>query len=99
VVPGGTAQTFGTFMQALITAQGDACSVRHHNDGIEVTQTGWRLMDDLERPHLAIAHAWNGLMQGALAAHNHRLMLHTQIVRVHEQFHFTWTIRPAPRTQ
>jgi hypothetical protein len=26
-------------------------------------------------------------------------MLHTQIVRVHEQFHFTWTIRPAPRTQ
>ena len=95
--PDGTAQSFGAFMHALITAQGDACSVRPHGDGVEVIQTGWRLMDDLERPHQAIAQAWNGLIQGALAAHNHRLTLQTDITRTHDRFQFTWTIAPATR--
>lgn len=95
---GRDAQTFAQFMQALITAQGDHCEVRHQADGVQISQSGWRLMDDLAHPHLAIAQASNGLLQGALAAHNHRLALHTEIGRDQGRFHFNWTIRPAPRS-
>jgi hypothetical protein len=56
-------------------------------------------MEDLAQPHPGIATAFNGLLEGALAAHNHRLTLHTSVHRNQGRFEFEWLIRPALATQ
>jgi len=93
------AAAFGDFMSRLISAQGDRCEVQRSGDQVRVFQTGWTLMDDLAQPHPGIATAFNGLIEGALAAHNHRLTLHTSVHRNQGRFEFEWLIRPALATQ
>ena len=95
---GTDAASFAAFMQALITAQGDTCSIHTDGDTVHVSQSGWRLMDDLPSPHPAIARAYNGLLEGALAAHNHRLALQTEVSQTQGRFRFAWTIRPNPHS-
>jgi hypothetical protein len=83
-------------MSRLILAQGDQCEVQRNGDHVQVFQKGWVLMDDLAQPHPSIATAFNGLLEGALAAHNHRLTLHTTVIRNHGRFEFEWRIRSGP---
>lgn len=96
--PGSDAPSFAAFMQALITAQGDRCEVRTEGNAVRVHQQGWQLMDDLDAPHPGIGRAYNGLLEGALAAHNHRLSLQTEVTLSAGGFEFNWTIRPTDRT-
>jgi hypothetical protein len=91
-----SAEAFGDFMSRLILAQGDQCEVQRNGDHVQVFQKGWVLMDDLAQPHPSIATAFNGLLEGALAAHNHRLTLHTTVIRNHGRFEFEWRIRSGP---
>ncbi len=90
-----SAEAFSDFMSRLITAQGDRCEVQRNGDHVRVFQHGWTLMDDLAQPHPSIATAFNGLLEGALAAHNHRLSLHTTVIRNQGRFEFEWLIRSA----
>jgi hypothetical protein len=87
-----SAAAFGEFMSRLISAQGDRCEVQHNGEQVRVFQPGWALMDDLEQPHPSIATAFNGLLEGALAAHNHRLSLQTIVHRHQGRFEFEWLI-------
>ena len=91
-----SAEAFGDFMSRLILAQGDQCEVQRNGDHVQVFQKGWVLMDDLAQPHPSIATAFNGLLEGALAAHNHRLTLHTTVIRNHGRFEFEWRIHSGP---
>jgi len=88
-----SAAAFGDFMSRLISAQGDRCEVQRNGCQVRVFQNGWTLMDDLAQPHPGIATAFNGLLEGALAAHNHRLTLHTNVHRDQGRFVFEWLIR------
>jgi hypothetical protein len=94
-----SAEAFGEFMSRLIVAQGDRCEVQRTGDQVRIFQNGWTLMDDLAQPHPSIATAFNGLMEGALAAHNHRLSLQTTVVRNQGRFEFEWLIRSATSSQ
>jgi len=44
-----------------------------------------------------VARAFNGLLEGALNSHNHRLVLDTQIQRMNGRFEFDWSIRTKAR--
>jgi hypothetical protein len=87
---------FADFIECLVFAQGDACeSIRKGRDGITLRQTGWRLMDDLPDLHPAVAPSFDGLLQGALAAHNHRLSLRTRCTQDLNGTVFNWLIADA----
>jgi hypothetical protein len=94
-----SAAAFGDFMSRLINAQGDSCEVQRNGDQVRVFQKGWTLMDDLAQPHPSIATAFNGLLEGALSAHNHRLTLHTSVHRNQGRFEFEWLIHTARSSQ
>jgi hypothetical protein len=98
LAPESSAASFAEFMRRLIEAQGDTCEVQHSANSVRVRQSGWKLMEDLPGAHLAVAQAYNGLMEGALAAHHHRLALHTDIHQHEGQFNFEWTIRHPARS-
>lgn len=85
-----TAASFATFMQALATAQDDACEIG--GLGTQVYQRGWTLMDPVADAHPCVANAWAGLLEGALAAHNHRLSLKTSARKGAEGYVFEWSV-------
>ncbi|ABM58763.1 hypothetical protein [Verminephrobacter eiseniae] len=90
-----SALAFGQFIAALAHAQGDSCEVGQTAEGVRVTQRGWRLMDGVADAHPCVAQAWNGLLEGALDAHNHRLALHmSSQVGAHGR-EFDWLIARA----
>lgn len=87
---------FSDFIQRLVTAQGDHCERSSTiSEGIGLHQTGWHLMDDLPRLHPAVATSFDGLLQGAMAAHNHRLRLKTVCAQSAQGTHFDWLITNA----
>lgn len=63
------AEGFAAFMVALATAQGDAASA----EGPVVRQTTWQAMRGVADLHPAAFTAWNGLLEGALSAHDRHL--------------------------
>ncbi len=71
----GDARDFGHFMVALAQAQGDDAQLIEDAQGVRVRQTSWKLMAGLKDLHSAAFDAWNGLLEGALSAHNRRLDL------------------------
>lgn len=84
-------QGFADFLRRLIEAQGDACEQAPQSaSGIVLRQSGWRLMSDVRSLHPAVASSFDGLIQGALAAHNHRLSLRTVIERSDQGCSFEW---------
>ncbi|TWG88583.1 hypothetical protein L602_001100000150 [Cupriavidus gilardii J11] len=85
-----SAAGFARFMQALASAQDDRCEIL--GPGARVQQRGWTLMDPVVDAHPCVAQAWNGLLEGGLAAHNHRLSLTTQWRRSHEGYVFDWVV-------
>ena len=58
---------FASFMVALACAQGDSAEITA--PGV-VRQTSWTLMRGVPDPHPAAFACWNGLLEGALAAHD-----------------------------
>ena len=70
------ARGFARFINDLAAAHGDTCHIEHHGDGgHEVRQDSWVFMDGINEFHPALATAWNGLIEGALQAHNRRLKM------------------------
>lgn len=76
---GGTyergAEGFAHFMRDLGQAQGDSVQVQRDGEGFLVQQTGWTFFEGLGASHPQLETAWNGLLEGALQAHNHRLQM------------------------
>ncbi|MGZ9983142.1 hypothetical protein [Bordetella bronchiseptica] len=93
--PDGTAAQFARFMQALGQAQGDACEVVEADGEARVRQAGWTLMDEVEDAYPCVAQAWQGLLTGALDAHNHRLALQGTVRRGAAGHEFEWRIARA----
>ena len=58
-----------------------------------VRRAGWRLMRGLEPLSPAIFEAWNGLLEGALAVHDRRLVLEVLARRDFGDAAFVWRIR------
>lgn len=85
--------TFATFMERMTHAQGDDCEILDVGArGARVRQSSWRLMEDLPTLHPTVCTAFEGLMQGALAAHNPDLKLSTRCTREGHQIHFDYHI-------
>jgi hypothetical protein len=68
------ADSFASYLEAMQSAQGEQVA----RSGDTVVQQGWRLMDGVAAadPGLAFL-SWNALWEGALAAHDRTLSLHT----------------------
>ncbi len=92
---GGDAAGFSAFLRDLAHAQGDTAAVHEHGQGYRVTQQGWAFMQDIPAFHACFAGAWNGLLEGALQAHNRRLQLGFQCGRSEAGRTLEWTVSPA----
>jgi hypothetical protein len=90
-----SALQFGRFMVALAQAQGDTCQLSETAEGVRVTQHGWNLMDAVADANPCVAQAWNGLLEGALDAHNHRLALRMNTQAGAQGREFSWLIARA----
>jgi hypothetical protein len=71
----GDARSFARFLVAMAHGQGDVASTREARAGIEVLQSGPRLLDGEATRRPAALDAWAGLWAGAAAAHHRRLRL------------------------
>ena len=69
------AQGFAKFLRDLGTAHGDKLQVSIDGDTSVVQQEGWMFFEGLGVSHPRLEEAWNGLLEGALQAHNHRLKM------------------------
>jgi hypothetical protein len=87
----GSADGFSRYLASLAQAQGESCATEFRARDVIVTQTGWRLMDGVTLSSDAGFWAWNVLWEGALAAHNRALALHTE----REGDTIRWRIRTA----
>jgi hypothetical protein len=88
-----SAASFAQFIKTLAAAQDDICLVTIGEKEVRVSQQGWTLMDDVQHADASVMRAWNGLLEGALAAHNHRLSLDSTLTKTSEGFRFEWIIR------
>lgn len=70
---GTTAAGFAKFIADLGSAHGDKTTVAEVGDGWLVEQSGWAFIAGIAETHPSMARAWNGLLEGALMAHNRRL--------------------------
>src|SRR5690606_38792491 len=68
------ADGFARFLGDLAAAHGDDCSIElETGGGHRVVFHEWTFIKGLREYHPALARAWNGLIEGAAAAHNRRL--------------------------
>ena len=82
-IKGHDSAAFADFLGALATAQGDQIQVSTEGsteigagaEGVEIQQTGWRLMRGLPDLSPEIFTAWLALWEGALSVHNRHLRL------------------------
>ena len=94
-VTGTDAASFAQFWTRLGAAQGDEVTVEPDGSALILRQPGWSLMRGVpERHHPALFDCWNALMEGALAAHNHRLR--AQVLRRPDETsgEISWRIGP-----
>ena len=93
----GGAQGFARFMLRLAAGEGDQAALALQEDGATlVRRTSWRLMRGLEPLSPAIFEAWNGLLEGALAVHDRRLVLEVLARLDWGDDAFVWRIRRRP---
>lgn len=88
--------TFVDFLTKLALAQSDEVSVRETGEGFVITQTTWSLFGNSKETHPAVFDAWNGLLEGAADAHNHRLKL-TVTKKDVANTHFEWLVSESVR--
>lgn len=93
----GDATSFGRFVVALAAAQGDTAELVTANNDIRVRQTSWKLMAGLPPLHASAFDIWNGLLVGALAAHNRRLALKIDKRLDQGDGAFEWRVVQRPR--
>ncbi len=82
-------ESFAQFMALFGQSEGGNTTA----DGSRVSQAAWRLMRDLPDGHEACFDTWNGLWEGALAAHNRRLRLRVTARADQGDPHWEWQIR------
>ncbi len=85
------APDFASFMVALAQAQGDRAEIIA--PGI-VRQSTWQVMKGVPDPHQAAFTCWNGLLEGALAAHDRFAELRVTARLDLGDPHFEWRIAP-----
>lgn len=74
----GGAEGFARVLQAMAAAEGDDAEVSQDNTGAWlVRRPTWRLGRGMDQPHPAVFEAWQGLIEGLLAAHDRFLILTT----------------------
>jgi hypothetical protein len=94
---GGDAGGFARFLCAMARGQGDEAAMRTAGDAVIVEQAGARLFAGADRVDPAAVMAWNGLWEGALAAHDHRLALSCRLAGDDGRSSIAWTIARRPR--
>jgi hypothetical protein len=88
------ASGFARFLGDFSAAHGDDYSVDARSDGVYVVRLkGWSFIRGIREYHPALARAWNGLIEGAAAAHNRRLQIEFTGLGHHATSELTWTIR------
>lgn len=92
--PDGGAAGFARFLEAMARGQGDAAVVRTDGEALVVEQSGPRLLAGVGLARDAAIGAWQGLWEGALAAHDRRLGLHGAILSDVRGERVAWTIAP-----
>jgi hypothetical protein len=96
-IEAGGAQGFARFMLRLAAGEGDQAALALQEDGATlVRRASWRLMRGLEPLSPAIFEAWNGLLEGALAVHDRRLVLEVLARLDWGDDAFVWRIRRRP---
>ena len=66
---------FARFLADLGAAHGNSTSVEAIGDAFEVRQEGWAFREGLSEWVPELGNAWNGLIEGALQAHNRRITM------------------------
>ena len=66
---------FAAYMERMLIALGDRPDVSHAGEAVALECKTLKLHAGLNRPSPAIFDAWNGLWEGACAAHDRRLTL------------------------
>lgn len=70
-----SAKGFAKFILDLGIAHGDSATIEQTGASYVVRQESWVFMQGIDETHPQLAEAWNGLIDGALMAHNRRLKL------------------------
>jgi hypothetical protein len=84
---------FARFIADLGAAHGDKTTFANTGTSFRVNQEGWALMDGIEDTACVLASAWNGLLEGAMQAHNHRLHLSFSHERSAQHWSLSWQIK------
>ncbi|HYW04436.1 MAG TPA: hypothetical protein VFA86_10900 [Gammaproteobacteria bacterium] len=88
----GDGTDFARFVLALARAQGDHAEAIDDGGPPGVRQSTCRLTDGVPHPHPAAFDAWNGLLEGALAAHDRRLVLKVTARPDQGEHAFEWRV-------
>jgi len=70
---------FAHFLVNLSAAHGDEASMQTSTRSVVVRQRGWAFRDGLTQWVPELGTAWNGLIEGALQAHNPRIQMTFQV--------------------
>lgn len=74
----GGAEGFALLLQAMAAAEGDLAEISQDETGAWlVRRPAWRLGRGMDQPHPAVFEAWQGLIEGLLAAHDRFVILTT----------------------
>ena len=83
---------FARFIADLGVAHGDKTNFANTGSSFRVNQESWVFMDGIDSVAPLLASAWNGLIEGAMQAHNQRLQLSFHQERVGQQWLLSWQI-------
>lgn len=90
---GSTAEGLSIFLQDLANAQGDDAQATSSGGTFAVRQKSWSFMEGMNDVDGSLGEAWNGLMRGALQAHNRRLQLSFSIGSGGDDGRASWLVR------
>lgn len=84
---------YARFLGDFSSAHGDEYSIDRRLDGVHTVELkGWSFIRGIREYHPALARAWNGLIEGAAAAHNRHLRVEFTAQVNHAASALTWTI-------
>lgn len=72
---GGAPADFARYLSRMSAAMGDSPAMREATGGLTIETPDLKLLSELDGPVPAVFDAWNGLWEGASAAHDPRLAL------------------------
>lgn len=87
-----SAAGFAKFVADLGAAHGDDTRVETSGDAYRVLQEGWTFMNGIPEAALPLAESWNGLIEGAMHAHNHRISLRFSFSQVAARYALQWQV-------